>query len=162
MPATIENGIEIRKSRIPNAGLGLFATQNFKKSRLITEYQGKLISRAEAVNTENPSHICCLVAQHSYIDGLRIPRKGAGGGSFANDAMDSKKNNAKYTKRWREKMGRYVLYLQATKDIRNGEEIYVSYDKTYWIRAEEDGSTEEEKDSQNKIKNGIVDLTNED
>ena len=46
--STIENGVIVHPSSIPNAGLGLFAYRDFEKNEPITLYDGKIIDRKEA------------------------------------------------------------------------------------------------------------------
>jgi len=43
-----------------------------------------------------PATCRALSIQHSYIDGLKAPQSGRGGGSFANDVRDAQLTNAVY------------------------------------------------------------------
>jgi hypothetical protein len=77
----------------------LFVDRPFERNELITEYTGVLIGRetAEKLRAQGlHTHVRCLNMQHAYLDGLRQPVKGKGGGSFANDARDSERNNAAF------------------------------------------------------------------
>lgn len=81
-------------------GNGLFTTRFFRRNELITEYVGPIIDhkKAQKLRLRNKhSHIRVLNLQFLYIDGLKHPKPGVGGASFANDARDSTKNNAVFT-----------------------------------------------------------------
>lgn len=47
--STIGNGVIVKTSNIPNAGLGLFATRDFEKNEPITFMDGKIIDRNQAL-----------------------------------------------------------------------------------------------------------------
>jgi len=68
---------------------------------------------------------------HAYIDGLRCPQEGRGGASFANDGRGPR-NNAKFVLQHDKSQGRDRVFLKATRDIYDGEEVLVSYGRTYW------------------------------
>lgn len=130
---TLGHGVEAKKSKIPHGGLGLFATQPFLSGDLVTEYAGKEISRTEAdrlrrQDPANASHIRKTGDQRFVIDGLRVPRDGKGGGSFANQDPDGK-DNTKYRN-----VGSKV-YLVATHNIHPKDEITANYGRDYvWGR----------------------------
>lgn len=131
--AVIGTGLQVQPSFI--AGLGLFATRPFYRREFITTYAGSRISRQTAVDRRQQkgqqavTHvISCGYATGECIDGLRVPRKGAGGGSFANDGGHSGfVNNARFV--WRNDG---EVWLQATEDIAAGKEILASYGRGYW------------------------------
>lgn len=135
MSAIIGNGVQILPSLMPNAGNGLFADRDFKKNELITEYDGPRIDKASADKLREKhmhTHIRVVNSQYEYIDGYKDVLVGKGGGSFANDATIQKQNNSIYFSKFDELRGRGRVFLKATKDIKKGEEIYVSYGKDYW------------------------------
>ena len=70
------NELFIRSSRIPAAGLGLFAARAFQRGEPITLYHGELIDFAEAqvrLAAGQASHIVPLIQFRWYVDGARHP-----------------------------------------------------------------------------------------
>jgi len=76
-PAVLGSGkIELRRSQIPRAGSGLYATEGFAAGEPITMYYGELITRQTAsarLAAGEASHIVPLISFRFYIDGLRHP-----------------------------------------------------------------------------------------
>lgn len=80
-----------------DAGLGLWTTRFYPKSALITEYCGTIVSFQHARRlreAQQDSHIRVLSSFHECIDGIKEQQPGLGGASIANDARNSRKNNA--------------------------------------------------------------------
>ena len=140
--ASIGYGIQVKPSTIPNAGLGLFATKNFKKNELITEYDGRIIDNETAKEVQRTNllasfHFVGLTLGHSVIDGIKIPILGRGGASFANDSMNHPPYNAKFFRTNilmsdlpDQRTGNLELtrlFLKALRNIAKGEEIFVDY-----------------------------------
>jgi hypothetical protein len=136
--ATIGDGLEVRTSTIPNAGLGLFANRPFAAQSDITAYQGQSIDHSVAVKRRREGADSHIVkggpsAFHSpCIDG--IPAKdlkiGMGGGSACNH-QDQKRCNAELVFR-QEADGREVTVVRAKRGVAVGEEIFVNYGRDYW------------------------------
>ncbi len=132
------DGVELRPSGIPRAGRGLFATRAFPRGAFITRYDGELITRDVANRRREQgldTHIRTLhEGSYFVIDGLRSDSAGMGGGAFANDSRDPKTTNAKWWTGPKNPANPLMtfVYLQAARDIRPGEEIFVSYGKGYW------------------------------
>ena len=139
---TIGNGVEVRKSLIPNAGNGLFTMKPFLKGEAVTEYDGKVIDNNEAKQLrqiKKDRHIKTVDRNASHIDGLNKPILHRGGASFANDAMNNALYNTVFCKTEKVihglpdlRTGDKVLgriFLRATRNIAAGEEIYVDYGK---------------------------------
>lgn len=122
--ATINDGIIVKTSEIPNAGLGLFAERVFKKNEWITIYDGESITRNEAYK-RNVSHMASR--DGVIIDGLKSPIQGRGGGSFSNCSHRQNTSNATIIA-W---LG--ILLLKATKNIDVNSEILVYYGKRGFI-----------------------------
>jgi len=129
-PATVGNGVEVEPSEIREAGRGLFARgRSFAKGDLVTEYSGaRLKDKMEAVQRVVQTHILhCSAAFHGqlgndiYIDGDRVPQPGRGGASFANH-KPKRRCNAEFV--YRQIDGEGKVFLQATDDIHDGDEIY--------------------------------------
>lgn len=115
--ATVGNGVAVKESTIKGSGLGLFATWAFRSSDIITEYAGPRISTSQAKQRSVQTHLKRL-APGVIINGLRTPKKGAGGGSFANHSAEP---NARFHD------DNNSMWLRATKVIKPGEEILISY-----------------------------------
>ena len=141
--ATVGNGVLVRPSTIPDAGNGLFADRDFAKNELITEYEGVEEAEADA-KRKQPRDITHHITRKDSrsIHGLKDPTQavGRGGASFANDPREASRCNARYF--WRPDPATSgttnKVFLKATKDIRKGDEIFVSYGKGYWRRQETD------------------------
>lgn len=140
--STIGDGVEVKASTIHGAGRGLFATKRFKKGNIITEFDGEIISRDEALRrrlAREDSHIAGLDFD-TQIDGINVQAvDGKGGASFANDPRDTKRVNAKKVENQVIhgviRTGEPTLtraFLEATKQIDEGDEIFVDYKSTYW------------------------------
>lgn len=136
--ATIGNGVWVDDSKLPNAGLGLFATKRFRKNSLVTALDGEVRYISDLPIGMSMSHARTLTHETAVI-GNKHPFPGIGGGHFANDANGSKnqtgprvRNNAKIINK-RYYGGVFVVsFIQALRDIEPGEEILVSYGRTYW------------------------------
>lgn len=141
----IGHGVSVKKSTIPEAGNGLFADRIFFKGNIITEFDGEIIDREEARKREiecQASHIIGL-DYDTKLDGKFEPKYGKGGGSFANDPMDSQSVNTKKVTidkvliKGCQRSGHKTLtrkFLVATKLIKSGDEIFVNYGSDYWKR----------------------------
>jgi SET domain-containing protein len=122
--------LKVDVSTIPNSGKGLFAKKDFKKGEYICKFTG------------------------DYIDSKELERRDVGGARSAYfiyiddnttlDVYDSKclakyANDAEGFRKIRGKRNNSALaqdgkniYIQATKDIDAGDEIFVGYGKDYW------------------------------
>lgn len=122
----------VKESTLPNCGKGLFTKVDIKKGSLIVEYKGEKITWAEGLK-RNENHAFqspylfyitaknCIDAEYT-LDALA---------RYANDAKGHTKvkgltNNAEYA------VIKRVPYIMATKNIKAGEEIFVSYGDDYW------------------------------
>lgn len=82
--------------------MGLWTTRPYSKSELITEYSGQYITHEQALDLRNKdmdSHVRVVSSFHLCIDGIRDPLPGFGAASFANDARNSRINNAVFATR---------------------------------------------------------------
>ena len=131
--ATIGNGVVVKESRIADAGRGLFsAGRRFAKGDDITEYSGKRLTskgprlgsasyacdpdKYVAAGVDVQTHVACH--DRIYIDGIREPEEGSGGGSFANHSESPNAQLAAYDDR---------LVLRAKQDIKDDDEIFIDY-----------------------------------
>lgn len=122
--------LKIKPSNIPNSGKGLFSIDPmsadpneilFRKGDTICKYHGEIIDHAELVerySNKTPPYVVGISANR-FEDGAKT----RGIGSLAN--TNPGHNNATLS------IYRGSASLKATKNIRNGEEIYLSYGKEY-------------------------------
>lgn len=157
--ATVGNGLEVRASSVPAAGMGLFATRNFAKGDPVTEYEGKLITHSEAkqLSKEDRSHVRSHILQRWAINGKIVGGRpisasslqGRGGGAMVNHVASSKANvvfdhvdSAKFAAEMANWMsspsspfpdphGR-ITFMRASKPIKKGDELFAYYGKDYW------------------------------
>lgn len=122
--------LRIGPSKIRGAGQGLFAKKDFKNKELVTPYNGKMIDRAESDRTD--SGYAVEINRNLFVDGRDTQ---SGFGRWPNDCRSRSKrmkqckgNNAKLAvDRVRRKVN-----VRATKKIKKGDEVYVSYGQHYW------------------------------
>ena len=82
--------------------MGLFTTRPYAKNSLVTEYIGDIVTHQQALllrEQGKDTHIRALNSFHLCIDGIKEPKLGVGGASFAIDARDSRKNNVVFVTR---------------------------------------------------------------
>lgn len=131
-----EYHIKIAKSTIPDAGKGLFAkipgdnnpnTVVFHQGDEVVEYIGDEISKTERIRR---------YGKWTAPYGVQVTREGAavdsacrrGAGSLGNmKTGDPRENNAKLDITAEDDR----LIVKATKNIKNGQEIFINYGKDY-------------------------------
>ncbi|MEN9547478.1 MAG: hypothetical protein RIR12_69 [Bacteroidota bacterium] len=126
--ALLEKQLVIKKSALPNAGMGLYTTIFIEKGTRIVEYKGKITTWKEVQHNEGKNGYIYYVKRNHVIDAGN--RKSALA-RYANDAkgISSVKgltNNAQYVE------DGLKVFIQAAKDIPAGSEILVEYGKEYW------------------------------
>ncbi|MBP8042064.1 MAG: SET domain-containing protein [Bacteroidales bacterium] len=124
--------ISIKPSQIPGSGLGLWATKDFKKGDVIVKYDGDKISLKECErrnqNQDGYGGYYLTLSKNRIIDAQYTLWAM---GRYANDAaglsrIKGLRNNAKYQLIKRE------AFIVASRNIKAGEEILVSYGRSYW------------------------------
>ena len=120
----------VKTSLLPNAGKGLFTTKPIKKDSKIIEYKGEIIDWKEYTKRvkEDKDGYLFFITNKRCIDAYATPQYKA---RYANDAeglsrVKGLKNNAVYD------IFGEQCFIVATRDIKAGEEIFVSYTKEYW------------------------------
>ena len=122
----------VKKSKLPNAGKGLLTTSEIKKGEVVCEYEGEKITWKEClkrnesqdgfgayyffVNNKN-----CVDAQHTVWALARYANDAAGFGR-----VKGLTNNCKY------EVIKGKPYIVATRNLKAGDEVFVSYGKEYW------------------------------
>lgn len=136
-----ENNLKVKQSHIKEAGKGLYAQKGrsknndivFKKDSVIGEYSGKILTLDEV--NKMPVNKRTYILQHGKNRFIDAVKTNSGPARYANDCRASNKakgecsgNNAKFIK------SQNKMNLKATKNIKNSDEIFVSYGPTYWTK----------------------------
>ena len=124
--------LSIKKSQIPSSGHGLWAEKDFKRGEIIVKYDGEAITwkECERRNQAQEGYGCyylyinkrkCIDAQHTLW----------AKGRYANDAagfsrVEGLRNNARY------EIIKGEAFIKASRNIKAGEEIFVSYGRACW------------------------------
>lgn len=122
--------LAVKKSTLPGAGKGLFTKRDIKKGERFVEYLGEVITEAELDRrAENDIYgYAFFISKKKCIDAYYTPEALA---RYANDAkgivkIKGLRNNCCYTI-WKQRG-----WIQAERNIKAGEEIFVSYGAEYW------------------------------
>jgi SET domain-containing protein len=126
--ALLEKQLYVKKSTLPNAGKGLFTKKFIPKGTRIIEYKGKVKTWKEVQAEEGDNGYIYYVKRSHVIDALKIKNSLA---RYANDARGLERvknisNNAEYAE------DGVRVFIESTKDIPAGSEIFVSYGPEYW------------------------------
>lgn len=120
----------VKTSQLPKSGKGLFTTKPIKKGAKVIEYRGEIINWKEyekRVERDEDGYLF-FVNKNVCIDAFNTPQYKA---RYANDAeglsqVKKYKNNCSYETEGNQ------CFIVAQRDIKAGEEIFVSYTKEYW------------------------------
>ncbi len=118
----------IKRSLLPNAGKGLFTRVDIKKGDRIVEYAGRRKKWKDVKHLDGHNGYLMRLNRTTAIDAKPLR---SGKGRYANDAMGlarvpGLRNNAEYL------IYGNRVFIEATRNIRKGEEIFVSYGKEFW------------------------------
>lgn len=126
--ALLEKILFIKKSKLPNAGKGLFTKKEILKGSRIVEYKGKLRTWKEVKHLDGYNGYLMYISRKAVIDALPAVKTF---GRYANDArgfvkVKGLKNNAEYVSDGNR------CFIEATTTIHRGEEILVGYGSDFW------------------------------
>ncbi len=126
--ALLEKHLIVKKSTIPGSGLGLFTKVDIPKETHIVEYKGRITSWKEADHDDGNNFYLFYIKRYHVIDARPYKKAFA---RYANDAngfqkVKGLKNNSTYA------LDGLKAFLESTRDIKAGEEIFVDYGKKYW------------------------------
>jgi SET domain-containing protein len=119
--------LQVKKSKLPKAGKGLFTTKPLKKGTRIAEYRGRITTWKKAKAEEGDNAYIFYVNRNHVIDAKPSRAKAR----YANDARGLQRikgltNNSEYIE------DGVKVYIEAKKNIPAGSEILVGYGKEYW------------------------------
>lgn len=118
-------GVEARRSCIPNAGDGLYATRHFAEGEVLGEYYGRVLTLYQATRLENRDYLMGGFGINAHVDARFALGSAA---RYVNDHFEPMKRNAHFVKDKRAKRATLV----ASRPIARGEEVYASYGESYW------------------------------
>lgn len=124
----LEKDLFVKKSRLPNAGKGLFTKIAIKKGIRIVEYKGRLQSWKEVKAEDGFNGYLMYIHRNAVINALPAVKTL---GRYANDAkgifrVNKLRNNSEYVSEGN------MCFIEAIKNINPGEEILVGYGREYW------------------------------
>jgi len=126
--ALLEKYLVIKKSKLPNAGKGLFTKKDIPKDKRIVEYKGILRRWTDVKHLDGHNGYLMYITRNAVIDAQPAINTL---GRYANDAngfgkTPGLKNNCEYVSEGKK------CYIESTRPIRKGEEILVGYGKDFW------------------------------
>lgn len=123
-----EKHLRIKKSTLPNAGKGLFTRVDITKGTRIVEYKGRIQPWREVKAQDGINGYLMYINRNVVINALPSTKTF---GRYANDArglvrVSGVRNNSEYVSEGNR------CFIEATRNIKAGEEILVSYGRDYW------------------------------
>ncbi len=123
--------ITLKSSRIPMAGMGVFASKDISKDTVIGEYKGKFLSDDEywkLVNADEWHYVMGLdECSYKFTNGIKYIDGRFGNFTTRINFAPEEFQNVKFKKVCEKP---YVVVI-ATKDIKKDDEIYVDYGPNY-------------------------------
>jgi len=126
--ALLEKNLVVKTSLIPQAGQGLFTTTLIPKGTRVVEYKGRVTDWKNVRSDNGDNGYIYFMKRTHVIDASRALSSLA---RFSNDARGLTRikgldNNAEYVE------DGLRVYIVSKREIRAGEEIFVSYGPEYW------------------------------
>ena len=128
-------GLDLRRSRIPDSGRGVFATRDLAENELVTVYFGHMFGEAQKLSMKQSgrgSHCKPLQFKHVYLDGVKTAFRGMGAGQLLNQGDKETCNCDWISLDVYPGSGERLLAVRATRNVFPGEELYVSYGRKFW------------------------------
>jgi len=129
----LEDQLLVKESNLPGSGKGLFTKIFIPKGTRIIEYKGKITTWKDADHQDGANGYIYFVTKNHVVDSRPHEHELA---RFVNDARGLTRvkgvtNNCEYVEEGMR------IYIEATKNIPAGTELFVGYGKEYWdvIRA---------------------------
>jgi uncharacterized protein len=118
--------VSVNPSMIPGSGMGLFADEYIKRGELIVEVTGEKYKVDSDVVLENNLYLLDSGdGTNDYID-VKGPAM------YANDACGLTRISGLVNNSLFRLLEDGTMWLEATKTIRPGQEIFASYGRAYW------------------------------
>ncbi len=119
----------MKTSRLPNAGKGLFTRIEILKGTRVVEYKGRVQRWREVKDQDGINGYLMYLNQNVVINALPAVKTL---GRYANDArglvrVEGARNNSEYVSEGKR------CFIEATRNIKAGEEILVNYGREYWV-----------------------------
>lgn len=145
--ALLEKHLYVRKSKLPNAGKGLFTKVFIPKGKKIVEYKGHRTVWSAVKDDDGKNGYIFYINKNTVIDAL--PDKKALG-RYANDArglvrVEDIRNNSEYIVEGKR------CFIVARKDIQPKSEIFVGYGADYWNIIKHNWSVGKKKSKKKKV-----------
>ena len=124
-------GLEVKRSTIDGAGLGVFACRRFESGQRVCRYHSERLRKREYERRYGKTDwqtSYLLELDEFYVDGTYV----RGVDAMINDGLSDEKNNVEFLE-----SGVY-----ATRDIEIGQEIFVSYGPAYWVESSDTSSND--------------------
>ncbi len=126
--ALLEKHLLVKKSTLPNAGKGLFTKVFIPKGTKVVEYKGRITTWKEIKDDDGENPYIFYVKRYHVIDALPTKQHYA---RYANDAKGYVRvkgitNNAEYV------IKGLKAFIETTKEVQAGAEIFVDYGPDYW------------------------------
>jgi len=130
--ALLEKQLIVKTSTIPGSGNGLFTTEFIPKGTRVVEYKGRITTWKDVEKDWKNGYIY-TVNRNLVIDAGRTLKALA---RYANDARGLTRvkgitNNCTYVNDGRR------AFIETTKDIPAGAELFVDYGRDYWVTMRE-------------------------
>ena len=150
--ALLEKQLKVKKSQLPDAGMGLYTTKSIPKGTRIVEYKGRRSKWKDVRDEDGRNGYIFYINRNHVIDALPTKKALA---RYANDARGFARvkgmvNNADYV------VDGLKAYIESKRDIPAVAEIFVDYGKDYWkvIRDNMKLWKAEEKEAQKESQSG--------
>lgn len=124
----LDKYLYLKKSKLPNAGKGLFTKVDIPKGTRITEYKGRLQPWKDVKDDDGHNSYIFKLNTRLAINAEKYLKTF---GRYANDArgagrVSGLRNNADYIVEGKK------CYLDAIRNIKRGEEVFVEYGGNFW------------------------------
>lgn len=126
--ALLEKFLVVKKSKLPKSGKGLFTKVQIRKGARIVEYKGRIQPWREVKEEDGYNPYLMYINRNTVINALPAKKTM---GRYANDALgltriEGLRNNAESVTEGKR------CFIEATRTIKEGEEILVGYGREYW------------------------------
>jgi uncharacterized protein len=124
----LEKQLVIKKSKLPEAGKGLFTKKRIEKGARIVEYKGKIQPWRDVKHEDGHNAYLMYINRNTVINAKSTMKALA---RYANDAnglikVEGLQNNSESISEGRK------CFIEAKRNIEAGEEILVGYGRWFW------------------------------